>query len=68
VATRTQPFGTGKRESHDAGDCYARFATPELSDDDSFQPCPIADRLICGDARDMADVPADPPGAEPARW
>jgi DNA modification methylase len=57
VATRTQPFGTGKRESHDASDFYARFATPELSDDDSLQPCPIADRLICGDARDMADVP-----------
>jgi DNA modification methylase len=57
VATRTQPFGTGKRESHDASDFYARFATPELSSDDSLQPCPIADRLICGDARDMADVP-----------
>ena len=57
MATRTQPFGTGKRESHDASDFYARFATPELSDDDSLQPCPIADRLICGDARDMADVP-----------
>jgi DNA modification methylase len=57
VATRTQPFGTGKRESHDASDFYARFATPELSDDDSLQPCPITDRVICGDARDMADVP-----------
>ncbi len=57
MATRTQPFGTGKRESHDASDFYARFATPELSDDDSLQPCPITDRVICGDARDMADVP-----------
>jgi site-specific DNA-methyltransferase (adenine-specific) len=57
VATRTQPFGTGKRESHDASDFYARFATPELSDDESLQPCPVADRLVCGDARDMADVP-----------
>jgi DNA modification methylase len=57
VATRTQPFGTGKRESHDASDFYARFGTPEVSDDESLQPCPVADRLVCGDARDMADVP-----------
>jgi modification methylase len=57
VATRTQPFGTGKRESHDASDFYARFGTPELSDDDTLQDCPVADKLLCGDARDMADVP-----------
>jgi DNA modification methylase len=57
VATRTQPFGTGKRESHDASDFYARFGTPELSDDEALEPCPVAGRLFCGDARDMADVP-----------
>jgi DNA modification methylase len=56
VATRTQPFGTGKRESHDASDFYARFGTPELSDDETLNPCPVADRLFCADARDMADV------------
>ncbi len=57
MATRTQPFGTGKRESHDASDFYARFGTPELSDDETLEPCPAADQLICGDARDMAAVP-----------
>lgn len=57
MATRTQPFGTGKRESHDASDFYARFGTPELSDDETLEPCPLADQLICGDARDMTAVP-----------
>lgn len=57
VATRTQPFGTGKRESHDASDFYARFGTPELSDDEALEPCPVAGQLFCDDARAMADVP-----------
>jgi DNA modification methylase len=57
VATRTQPFGTGKRESHDASDFYARFGTPELSDDETLEACPVTDQLFCGDARDMAAVP-----------
>ncbi|HSO95347.1 MAG TPA: site-specific DNA-methyltransferase [Acidimicrobiia bacterium] len=57
MATRTQPFGTGKRESHDASDFYARFGTPQLSDDETLEPCPAADQLICGDARDMTAVP-----------
>lgn len=56
MATRTQPFGTGKRESHDASDFYARFGTPELSDDETLRPCPVADQLFCADARDMAAV------------
>jgi DNA modification methylase len=56
VATRTQPFGTGKRESHDASDFYARFGAPELSDDDSLERCRVPDRLFCGDARAMTDV------------
>jgi site-specific DNA-methyltransferase (adenine-specific) len=56
VATRTQPFGTGKRESHDSSDFYARFTTPELSDDDTVNPCSVADRLVCGDARDLSLV------------
>ena len=56
MATRTQPFGTGKRESHDSSDFYARFTTPELSDDDTVTPCAVADRLVCGDARDLSLV------------
>jgi site-specific DNA-methyltransferase (adenine-specific) len=56
VATRTQPFGTGKRESHDARDFYARFATPEISNDDAVQPCSVRDQLFCGDARAMTAV------------
>ncbi len=56
MATRTQPFGTGKRESHDASDFYARFTTPELSDDDALAPCSAADRVVCGDSRDLGLV------------
>jgi site-specific DNA-methyltransferase (adenine-specific) len=54
MATRTSAFGTGKRESHDASDFYARFATPELSDDETVNPCEIKDQIVLGDARDMS--------------
>jgi len=56
MATRTRAFGTGKRESHDSGDFYARFASPTVSTDDTLQPCPVPDQLFCADARDMRDV------------
>jgi site-specific DNA-methyltransferase (adenine-specific) len=56
MATRTRTFGAGNRESHDASDFYARFTAPELSDDETVNPCRAADSVICGDARDMRDV------------
>lgn len=56
MPTRTQAFGTSKRESHDASDFYARFAAPEISDDNTVAPCPVVDRVVCADARDMSDV------------
>lgn len=56
VATRTQAFGTGKRESHDATDFYARFGAPEISTDDTVAPCSVPDQLFCADARAMTDV------------
>jgi site-specific DNA-methyltransferase (adenine-specific) len=54
MATRTRAFGAGNRESHDASDFYARFGTPELSKDDTVNPCAISDQIIHGDARDMS--------------
>ncbi len=57
MATRTSSFGAGKRESHDATDFYARFVAPEISDDETVNPCSVADTLLCGDARDMSAVP-----------
>jgi len=57
MATRTREFGAGNRESHDASDFYARFTPPELSDDETVNPCTAADAIILGDSRDMADVP-----------
>jgi site-specific DNA-methyltransferase (adenine-specific) len=56
MATRTRTFGAGNRESHDASDFYARFTAPHLSKDATVNPCGVADSVICGDARDMADV------------
>ncbi len=56
MATRTRSFGAGSRESHDATAFYERFATPELSDDATVNPCSAADTLVCGDARDMSAV------------
>ena len=56
MATRTRTFGAGNRESHDASDFYARFSSPELSNDSTVNPCSAADSLIVGDARDMGKV------------
>ena len=56
MATRTRSFGAGNRESHDAAPFYERFTAPELSDDDTVNPCRVADSIICGDARDMQAV------------
>jgi DNA modification methylase len=57
MATSTSRFGVGKRENHDASAFYDRFAPVELSDDETIVPCPIADEVIHGDARDMAALP-----------
>src|SRR5919201_6617782 len=56
MPTRTRSFGAGNRESHDATPFYERFTAPELSDDETVNPCRAADSLICGDARDMQAV------------
>ena len=56
MATRTRTFGAGNRESHDASDFYARFTAPELSDDETVNPCRAADSIFCGDARDMHQI------------
>jgi DNA modification methylase len=57
AGTSTSRFGVGKRESHDAGDFYARFRPPELSDDDHVHgPLDVGERLRCGDSRVM-DLP-----------
>ena len=56
MATRTRSFGAGNRESHDAAPFYERFTAPELSDDETVNPCRAADSLFCEDARDMQAV------------
>src|SRR5438132_2338991 len=56
MATRTRSFGAGNRQSHEAAPFYERFPTPELSDDDTVNPCRAADSVTGGDARDMQAV------------
>lgn len=56
-ATKTSSFGVGKRENHDSSDFYARFTPPELSDDETVNPCPVVDVISVGDSRDMSTVP-----------
>jgi len=58
VATRTTNFGVGKRESHDAGDFYARFTPPELSDDATLgDPAGLPSGCLLGDSRDLSAIP-----------
>lgn len=45
-----------RRENHDASAFYARFAAPEVSDDDTVQPATFVDRIVVGDSRHMDDV------------
>jgi site-specific DNA-methyltransferase (adenine-specific) len=55
--TATSAFGVGRREAHDASAFYARFSAPTVSEDSTVDACPAPDRLVCGDARAMTDVP-----------
>ncbi|MEL6891035.1 MAG: site-specific DNA-methyltransferase, partial [Actinomycetota bacterium] len=57
MGTSTSTFGVGKRESHDASDFYARFAPPNVSDDDTLGAHGKVDTIHAGDARDMHKVP-----------
>lgn len=58
-ATSTSTFGVGRREGHDASDFYARFAAPEVSDDDHVDDAPsvrAVDRIVCASSADMSQV------------
>lgn len=55
--TATSPFGSGRRESHDASAFYARFTPPDLSDDDTVKVAELDQPLMVGDARRMPQLP-----------
>ncbi len=57
MGTSTSSFGVGKRESHDSTDFYARFAPPEVSDDNTLGSSGELDVIHVGDARHMDAVP-----------
>jgi DNA modification methylase len=52
-ATSTSPFGSSRRESHDASGFYARFTAPVVSQDDRIEPRAVVDEVFCADARSM---------------
>ncbi len=54
--TKTSNFGVSRRENHDASSFYARFAAPEVSDDDTVRPPSVVDRIVVGDSRHMHEV------------
>ncbi|MEZ5229810.1 MAG: site-specific DNA-methyltransferase [Acidimicrobiales bacterium] len=61
--TQTSSFGVGRREGHDASTFYARFAPPELSDDETVnRPDALIDKLgsgaaLVGSSADMSELP-----------
>ncbi len=55
--TQTSAFGVSRREGHNAEDFYKRFTAPFITKDGAIAVCPVADRLFCGDSRDMSVVP-----------
>jgi len=55
--TKTSAFGVSKRESHDSSDFYRRFTPPKISTDETINPCPVKDQLLCGDSRQMKEIP-----------
>jgi len=57
VATSTQRFGTGKRESHDSSAFYNRFEAVEFSADSAVADAPNVDRIWCHSAEEMAELP-----------
>jgi len=55
--TTTSNFGVSRRENHDATAFYERFHAPNVSDDATvLPPDPVAEPLVCGDARSMDAV------------
>jgi modification methylase len=56
--TATSRFGVSRRESHDASEFYARFATPLVSSDAVVAPHAVRDEIWCGDARFMDECGA----------
>lgn len=55
--TATSAFGVSRRENHDASDFYARFTPPALSKEEEINPAAEIDRIYCGDARHMPQLP-----------
>src|SRR3954465_15974776 len=55
--TATSPFGSGRREAHDATAFYARFRAPEVSDDSTITVAPFGNHIFQCDARDMSALP-----------
>lgn len=60
--TKTSQFGTKGRFSHDASDyyasrLYAELPRPTAKEEDQLLPAERENAIICGDARNMAEIP-----------
>ncbi len=58
-STSTSEFGVGKREGHDSTDFYARFAAPQVSDEDQVSDddsLRAIDQIFVGSAAKMSQV------------
>ncbi len=57
MATTTNRFGAGKRESHDSSPFYdRRLATADESDDVAVNPSPVLDHIFTKSAQQMDDL------------
>lgn len=55
--TSTSNFGAGRREGHDSSAFYARFSSPDLTDDGTvLPPSGVEQPFVVGDARKMEGV------------
>ncbi len=61
MATSTAPFGTGKREGHDASAFYARRMVQRRAESDLGEvvdpPAEIVDQLFCASSESMHQIP-----------
>ena len=55
--TKTSPFGTGRRENHDASPFYDRFDPPTIDDTNHVNPALTVEGPILGDSRHMREIP-----------
>lgn len=52
--TKTSRYGVGRREGHDSSPFYERFTSPQITNDEEINLCPVSNALVCADSRDLS--------------